>query len=96
MPPKAAAKDIKATPALDEVVDEQESIKAVPEFGFGKFEYVNQATYTGNWKLFNGRKQKHGHGKMCTPGLQSGDRTFGQEEYEGDWSEDKMHGYGRY
>jgi len=95
MPPKPAKEVVKAeVPA--EVVDEQESIKAAPEFGFGKFEYVNQATYQGNWKLMNGKKCKHGHGKMTSPGIQSGDRSFGLEEYDGDWSEDKMHGYGRY
>jgi len=45
MPPKAApAKDIKQEASV-EVVEADESIKAAPEFGFGKFEYVNQATY---------------------------------------------------
>jgi hypothetical protein len=45
MPPKAApAKDVKADAPV-EVENEQESVKAAPEFGFGKFEYVNQATY---------------------------------------------------
>jgi len=33
---------------------------------------------------------------MTTPGITSGDRQFGQEEYEGDWHEDRMHGYGKY
>ena len=42
------------------------------------------------------QKVKHGHGKMLTPGICTGERTFGMEEYEGDWKEDKMDGYGRY
>ena len=68
----------------------------MPEFGFGKFEYVNQATYVGNWRQLDGKKMKHGHGKMMTPGIETGERAFGMEEYEGDWKEDKMDGYGRY
>lgn len=48
--------------------------------------------YVGNWKLFNGNKLKHGHGKVTFPGHNG----RGGEEYEGDWVEDKMHGQGRY
>ena len=43
-----------------------------------------------------GKKLKHGHGKMTKLGFTRNERTFGQEEYEGDWEYDKMHGYGRY
>jgi hypothetical protein len=35
---------------------------------------------------------KHGHGKAIYAGVQG----KGNEEYEGDWVDDKMHGYGRY
>jgi len=35
---------------------------------------------------------KHGHGKATYAGVQG----HGKESYEGDWHEDKMHGYGRY
>lgn len=40
---------------------------------------------------------KHGHGKITFPSAAAaagGD--LGQEEYEGDWEEDLMHGYGKY
>ena len=32
----------------------------VPQRGFGKFEYINQTLYVGEWKLLRGRKVKHG------------------------------------
>ena len=35
---------------------------------------------------------KHGHGKATYAGVHG----HGKESYEGDWHEDKMHGYGRY
>lgn len=40
----------------------------VPQFGNGRFEYKDMTTYVGNWKLFNGNKLKHGHGKIVFPG----------------------------
>ena len=49
--------------------------------------------YVGNWKLFEGVKVKHGHGKITFPGVNG---QKGSEEYDGDWVEDKMDGYGRY
>ena len=52
--------------------------------------------YIGEWKLTNGRKVKHGQGKITFPGVTSGQTSYGQEEYEGMWEEDKMHGQGRY
>lgn len=64
----------------------------VPQYGHGRFEYRDQTIYVGNWKLFNGNKLKHGHGKVTFPGHNG----RGGEEYEGDWVEDKMHGQGRY
>ena len=67
--PKAAEAAPKLAPEGEENKDEE---VAVPEFGFGKFEYVNQASYVGNWRLVNGKKCKHGHGKMTTPGITSG------------------------
>jgi len=48
----------------------------------------------GNWKLFEGIKTKHGHGKLTIAGTTASE--FGNEEYEGDWNEDKMHGFGTY
>lgn len=35
---------------------------------------------------------KHGHGKV----VYAGHAGHGQEEFEGDWQDDKMHGVGRY
>lgn len=40
-----------------------------------------------------GVKVKHGHGKITFPGVSS---SKGQEEYDGDWADDKMDGHGRY
>ena len=49
--------------------------------------------YIGEWKLSTtGRKMKHGQGKITFPGVTSGQTAYGQEEYEGMWEEDKMHG----
>jgi len=39
-------------------------------------------------------KTKHGHGKIVFAGGQNSE--FGNEEYEGDWEDDKMHGFGVY
>lgn len=64
----------------------------VPQFGHSRFEYKDMTTFVGNWKLINGNKLKHGHGKVVFAGAQN----RGSEEYEGDWQEDKMHGHGRY
>lgn len=59
--------------------------------------------YAGNWKLLNGMKVKHGHGKITFPGVQANNQAqasqiegFGAEEYEGDWEDDMMNGYGTY
>ena len=52
--------------------------------------------YVGEWKLKNGRKVKHGQGKLTFPGAVIQNTNFGQEEYEGMWEDDKMHGQGRY
>ena len=64
----------------------------VPQFGHGRFEYKDGTTFVGEWKLINGNKLKHGHGKVVFVGCD----FKGAEEYEGEWSEDKMEGHGRY
>ena len=66
----------------------------MPQSGFGRFEYINGTLYIGNWKLLNGVKVKHGHGKITFLGTTSND--FGNEEYDGDWEDDLMHGFGTY
>lgn len=48
----------------------------------------------GNWKLENGRKMKHGQGKLTFASSSATD--FNNEEYEGDWEDDLMHGFGTY
>jgi len=50
--------------------------------------------YVGNWKMVGGHKVKHGKGKITFPGVSG--NAFGLEEYDGDWEDDKMHGFGRY
>jgi hypothetical protein len=50
--------------------------------------------YVGNWKLIGAKKMKHGHGKLTFAGTSASE--FGNEEYEGDWEDDLMHGYGVY
>jgi hypothetical protein len=77
-----------------EAAPEADKVKDVPQAGFGKFEYINQTIYVGNWKLHEGSRVKHGHGKITFPGAAGQD--FGQEEYDGEWELDKMHGKGRY
>lgn len=83
--PKSQVKDV--APVTTEPPEPE-----VPQFGNGRFEYKDLTTYVGNWRIFGGYKLKHGHGKIVYPGSQS----KGQEEYEGDWQEDKMHGSGKY
>lgn len=62
----------------------------VPESGVGRFEFQNGTLYTGNWKLVNGVKCKHGAGKLIHPGAANAE--LGAEEYDGEWEDDKMHG----
>ena len=91
MPPKKAAapeKKEEAPPATDPKEEEEQEAK--PEFGNGKFEYINQTTYVGEWKLLEGKKVKHGLGKITFPGAPG--KNFGQEEYDGAWVDDQMHG----
>lgn len=66
----------------------------MPQSGIGRFEYINGTMYQGNWKLLSGAKVKHGFGKITYSGTTASE--FGTEEYEGDWEEDLMHGYGTY
>jgi hypothetical protein len=70
----------------------------VPKSGYGKFEYVNQTLYIGEWALNEqGQKVKHGQGKIIFPGsVNAQGNQVGGEEYEGSWENDKMHGEGCY
>ena len=74
----------------------------MPKSGYGKFEYVNQTLYVGEWKLLEvegqpSKKVKHGKGKIIFAGAttNSGNQV-GCEEYDGDWVDDQMHGQGTY
>jgi hypothetical protein len=50
--------------------------------------------YVGEWRLTDeGKKVKHGKGKICFPGAtDSLGRMIGGEEYDGEWIDDMMHG----
>ena len=72
----------------------KEEVKEVPQSGYGRFEYINGTLYVGNWKLLNGAKVKHGQGRITFSSTTASD--LGNEEYEGDWEEDAMHGFGVY
>ena len=84
----------KGAPPPAEAPTEEEEKPEIPQAGIGRFEYINGTLYVGSWKLANGVKAKHGHGKLTFAGTAASE--FGNEEYEGDWEEDKMHGYGTY
>lgn len=92
MPPKADPKK----DAKSKVVEPPPEVEEVdiPQTGHGKFEFMNQTIYEGEWRQEKGRKFKHGKGRIMFPGAQG--MEVGHEEYEGDWVYDKMHGQGRY
>lgn len=74
-------------------------VPETPKNGFGKFEYVNQTLYVGEWQLHkvSGKKVKHGTGKIIFPGaVTSSGQQLGTEEYDGEWVDDQMHGMGAY
>ena len=70
----------------------------VPKTGYGKFEYVDQTLFIGEWRLTDdGKKVKHGKGKIIFPGTDNSlGQHIGSEEYDGDWVDDHMHGHGTY
>lgn len=53
-------------------VEQPDLTKHLPQSGCGTFEYINGTIYSGNWKLLNGVKVKHGHGKIIFPSSSSG------------------------
>jgi hypothetical protein len=45
----------------------------------------------------DGKKVKHGQGKIIFPGINNAHgNQVGDEEYDGQWNDDQMHGYGTY
>lgn len=63
-------------------------------FGYGKFEFQNKIVYIGSYKTTSNGKYRHGKGKVIHPTPDN--LNLGKETYEGDWVDDKMHGYGIY
>lgn len=62
---------------------------------FGKFEFQNKILYVGYYKTNpDGVKIREGKGKLIHP--TNDNSEFGQESYDGDWHNDKMHGFGIY
>ena len=97
---KGAQQPVAAAPVQEAApVTHEEPVKEVPQSGFGRFEYSNGTLFVGNWKLSHGHKVKHGHGKITFPavgGSNSASAELGAEDYDGDWEEDVMQGYGKY
>ena len=93
MPPKKEETPVQ--PPAEEVPD-------VPREGYGKFEYVNQTLYVGEWKLLDREdkpsiKVKHGRGKIIFAGANTPTGAqVGTEYYDGSWENDEMHGEGTY
>ena len=58
--------------------------------GYGEFDYMNGDIYIGQWEIIEKVKKRHGHGKFThsLSGL--------TEEYEGEWNNDQIEGYGVY
>ena len=81
----------KAEPEPAEEEEPQE--EQVPQSGEGSFAYVNDSVYDGEWQIFDGKKLKHGKGKIVHG---SSSAEGGAESYTGEWSEDLMHGKGTY
>jgi len=77
-----------------EPVEEKKEEPVVETSGTGEFVYPNGPTYIGEWKLVNGAKVKDGKGKL----VHSFNNPYvkATEEYEGEWSNDMMNGYGVY
>jgi len=62
---------------------------------YGKFEFQNKILYSGNYKTtVESLKMREGKGKLIHP--TNDNSEYGQEFYDGDWHEDKMHGFGVY
>lgn len=83
---------------------------APPTSGSGKFYYANGATYEGEWALpeppqpEDGEEAAPAEGEEATdevpkiPPVRQGQGkyTHGEYVYEGEWSNDKMHGVGKF
>lgn len=89
-------------PKPEEKVPEQVIPEAKPQQnvqleteGFGRFEYSNGTIYEGHWKIIgNNIKVKHGEGTLTHAGTTAHEK--GNEEYRGNWVEDRMEGTGVY
>jgi len=78
----------------EEPIDENQEDKS-ESLAYGKFEFQNKILYVGYFKQnAEGVKFREGKGKLIHP--TSDNSEFGQEYYDGDWLDDKMHGFGVY
>ncbi len=87
----------KEVPHENEQLDDRSNLNthASETLLHGKFEFQNKILYIGNYRQSaEGIKTREGKGMLNHP---TNDNTdFGRESYEGDWHDDKMHGYGVY
>jgi hypothetical protein len=65
-------------------------VQEIETSGYGEFDYMNGSIYIGEWETIDKSKKRHGHGKFIHSliGL--------TEEYDGEWNNDQMEGYGIY
>ncbi|CAG9314971.1 unnamed protein product [Blepharisma stoltei] len=64
--------------------------------GHGEFDYMNGDVYVGQWEIIDKAKKRHGHGKFLHALNPQNEESKLTEEYEGQWENDQMHGYGVY
>ncbi|CAD8122781.1 unnamed protein product [Paramecium sonneborni] len=68
---------------------------AIQTEGTGRFEYQDGTVYEGQWKLIEGKKVKHGKGRIVIASSLSTDNDL-KEEYNGEFENDQMCGEGVY
>lgn len=96
MSKQAAKKDDKHK-QLDKKHEEEDEKpeEKLETLAYGKFEFQNKIAYIGYFKqTIQGIKYREGKGKLIHP--TNDNSEYGQEFYDGDWLDDKMHGYGVY
>ena len=84
----------KSEEKVEEAPVEEKKEPSLEITGYDRFEYSNGIVYTGNWKLHNGIKIKEGYGKLTH--VFTNIKAPLTEEYEGEWSNDMINGYGVY
>jgi hypothetical protein len=79
---------------VEQPEEEKKEEPVVKTSGSGEFVYPDGTTYIGEWKLVEGVKVRDGKGKLIHAFKDPHVKVA--EEYEGEWSNDKMNGYGVY